>query len=239
MATSFVVAIHYAKYQKLLQLNTSGPGLFSSATGEGVFAASVVLATSPISPLDPSVKEAVGWAYAAYGLFKAYKSWEAEDAKKVLIKNTDDSNVFIRVEKLGNRKTVLVADLERGDFSFDCWPSSGWSEAASQQEAWRLTQEQASRLWNTMIHDKTWPILGGTVAAASGAGLAFGGGGAALTVINWGPRAAGFLTWAGSGQGQNVIKFIGDFIWDYAGDGRPGKTRFFEKIVTGEPLTTP
>lgn len=37
----------------------------------GILGASVSLAISPLSPLDPGLKQAIGWAYMAYGVFKA------------------------------------------------------------------------------------------------------------------------------------------------------------------------
>jgi RHS repeat-associated protein len=50
------------------------------AAGGGLLGTAVAGATSPISPLDPKVKEAVGWAYLAYGLYKAYSAWSAKEA---------------------------------------------------------------------------------------------------------------------------------------------------------------
>jgi len=42
-----------------------------SAFAGGLLGASVAGATSPISPLDPGLKQAVGWAYSAYGLIRS------------------------------------------------------------------------------------------------------------------------------------------------------------------------
>ena len=43
--------------------------------GGGILGASVSLAISPLSPLDPGLKQAIGWAYMAYGMYKGIQEW--------------------------------------------------------------------------------------------------------------------------------------------------------------------
>ena len=50
-----------------------GPGLIGGGWSGGLLGGSVAAATSPLSPLDPGVKEAIGWAYTAYGLVKGWQ----------------------------------------------------------------------------------------------------------------------------------------------------------------------
>ncbi|MCP4113711.1 MAG: hypothetical protein GY749_50655 [Desulfobacteraceae bacterium] len=47
------------------------PGALVGQVASGLIGASVSGLTSPLSPLDPDVKEVIGWAYTAYGLIMA------------------------------------------------------------------------------------------------------------------------------------------------------------------------
>jgi RHS repeat-associated protein len=49
-----------------------------SAIAGGVLGASVSFATSPVSPLDPGIKQAIGWAYTAYGMIRSFSSRSSE-----------------------------------------------------------------------------------------------------------------------------------------------------------------
>ncbi len=42
--------------------------------GGGILGASVAGLTSPVSPLDPGIKQAIGWAYTAYGIIQSLSS---------------------------------------------------------------------------------------------------------------------------------------------------------------------
>jgi hypothetical protein len=88
-----------------------------SAIAGGVLGASVSFATSPVSPLDPGVKQAVGWAYTAYGIIRTISSINQSQQQSIkghLEGKPKDPGVFLNVEGAGNRGHI-ASFWELGD----------------------------------------------------------------------------------------------------------------------------
>jgi RHS repeat-associated protein len=137
----------------------SGAGFFKAGWAGGVATATVAAATSPVSPLNPKIKQAVGWAFTAQGIIKGlYDSLKAVDVKGLpdgICR--DGSGKCLETLTPGEQASFeggLGSYIERGEWISDGAVSkaSGYYESALHQkwaEAFvhvtgnKLTAEQA------------------------------------------------------------------------------------------------
>ena len=65
----------------------------------GILGAAVAGATSPISPMNSKYKQAIGWAYAAYGMYRSYQA--NQDPLAQIRKKYDRAKVIEDARKMG------------------------------------------------------------------------------------------------------------------------------------------
>ena len=79
----------------------SGAGTFSGLKGASgsIIGGSLGYATSPLSPLDPGVKQAVGWAFSAYGSFSKH-GWNFKTGTQFILHQSSNHAAQLGVNRL-------------------------------------------------------------------------------------------------------------------------------------------
>lgn len=77
----------------------AGTGALMELSG-GLLGASVSLAISPLSPLDPGLKQAIGWAYMAYGVFRSVEESFNRSIFREKIISAGKSNAALKTDSM-------------------------------------------------------------------------------------------------------------------------------------------